>query len=357
MNIIHNHFGRGSSKNKRNDNDFHMRDGPKIDIKPGQVEEAVHYMAFNGAIDLSQLHFEAFPADGGDLDPSSALPSRSHTAHWDNESQQQHNNNNFNNSTTHVVRESFLDIAVFEVPERCTSRTCDLSRFGVGRIQQFSGATFLNLCHGGRLDLDLDVYRGYHTQLMVPQEGPMPQKVRYGKVTVPVPNRNYEVMIANCNDSGRKVQLTGQVIFDFDDDPVSQLDASSLAVLTLIAFAVCLFFSACSIRVRWGRGSGSDYMVVDDHDNTENDIAVNHVDGDNNSISYRDIPSHDDNERDGSTSSTDRNSSSYSDSNTIDYYPGDGIELAELDNNPNDDLSSDDEEGGHDLRLHTVPIV
>lgn len=338
MNFLHDHFHiPGPGTGGYNSNGNNNPSGHKIDINPGQVEEAVHYMAFNGAIDMSELHFQAFPNDYSLSSSSSFSPAANP---WGGGSPLYSSRPVYNQT----VKESFLDIAVFEVPDRCTSRTCDLSRFGVGKLEQFSGASFLNLCHDGRLYLDTDLYQGFHTQLMVPREGSMPHSLRHGKVNVPVPNKNYEVMIANCNDLGRRVRLNGQVIFDFDDSPASQMDAISLSVLTSVALAVCCLFSACSIRIRWGRNAGGDYMVVDeDEDDDGNDDAVEQQgDGNTNeSGSYSDSRNGRDN-----TGSTDRNDS-FSSSRD---YDGDGIELEEFDDEPTD-------EEDHDLRLHTVSIV
>ena len=349
MNILQ-HFGRG--KSKKNGNSDHVRrpSGPKMDIKPGQVEEAVHYMSMNGAIDLSELYFEALGVDefGNDIDPiSSSSSSQSNERH--HPQQPQH----FVDNSNRTVKESFLDIAVFEVPERCTSRTCDLSRYGVGKLTYVSGMKYLNLCSGGRLNIDPETFRGYHTNLMVPQNGPMPHKVRYGKVVVPAPNRNYEVMVANCNDYGRKVRLTGQVIFDFDSDPAVQLDSTSLAVLTLIALSVCMIFSACSIRIRWGNGNGTDYMVVNNGtDDDDNRDVVENVTNTSSPSSYSDnIIDNNNINGDNENRNSGHNSRSY-DSSSVEY-PEDGIELGEFSDSASSGTGSDygDE---HDLRLHTV---
>ena len=73
-------------------------DRPTSDISPGQVEEAVHYMSQNGYIDISFLRF------------ASSLS-------------KYHKGVQIQDGV-----ESFLDVAVFEVPEHCTSRNCDLSK-------------------------------------------------------------------------------------------------------------------------------------------------------------------------------------------------------------------------------------
>ncbi len=212
--------------------------GPKVYINPGQVEEASHYMQFNGAIDLSELTFTAFPYPDSDENDDFGV-------------------------------ESFLDIAVFPVPEHCTSRTCDLSEFGVGVQTYFNGLTFLNLCQGGRLWLNQNKFQGLYATLMVPMEGSMPEHIKKGKLLVSEKNQNFEVMIANCNPNGRRVSLSGQVVFEIDDDPLINLSFMSEVKLTLVALAVCMIFSLLSIRVRMGTQADHNYRLA----NPEEDPA------------------------------------------------------------------------------------
>jgi hypothetical protein len=220
--VLHHGHGDGGSENGSES---------KIGIKPGQVEEAVHSMQFKGAIDLSQLQFHAeSPFYGESVTPSV---------------------------------ESFLDIVIFEVPELCNSRTCDLSVYGVGVMEHFADMDFLSLCNDGRLQLDIDLFQGHHTSLMVPSEGEMPKHVNNGSFMVPVENRYYEVMIANCNEHGRKVTISGQV--EFDSGKQNGLSIESEVKLALVAFAICIFFSVISIRIRFGTQADYDYQLVQQH--------------------------------------------------------------------------------------------
>jgi hypothetical protein len=198
--------------------------GPHLSIAPGAIEEAVHYMQFSGDIDLSELYFSAEGQGTG--------------------------------------VESFVDIAVFEVPGHCTSHNCDLSQFGVGALTHFNGITFLNLCQAGRLMIDNNIFQGHHTQLMIPSEGPMPSHIKRsaGTFKVPIQNRYYDVMIANCNEHGRRIQLAGQVVFAFEDNLTPILTARSLTILTTVAFAVCLVLSLLSIKIERGTRSDWEYQ-------------------------------------------------------------------------------------------------
>jgi hypothetical protein len=194
--------------------------GPHLIITPGDVEEAVHYMQFTGDIDLSELTFTVETGGAG--------------------------------------IESFLDIAVFEVPPHCSSHNCDLSRYGVGEVTHFNGVAFLGLCQAGRLVIDRNIFQGHHTQLMVPSEDPMPSNINKsdGTFKVPVQDRNYNVILANCNDKGRPVSVTGQVVFDFEES-FTPVTPRTLIILTSVALAICLFFSALSIKI--DRGTRADW--------------------------------------------------------------------------------------------------
>ena len=90
-------FNRNDHDEDDNNNQD-QTDRPTSDISPGQVEEAVHYMSQNGYIDISFLRF------------ASSLS-------------KYHKGVQIQDGV-----ESFLDVAVFEVPEHCTSRNCDLSK-------------------------------------------------------------------------------------------------------------------------------------------------------------------------------------------------------------------------------------
>ena len=99
---------------KTGDYDDNTLHGPSIGIPAGQVKEDVHYMESRGSIDLSSLRFHA-----------DDYPQGAHSGIFGFDLQSNKTNEEH---TEHKNVESFLDIAVFEVPEHCTSRNCDLSK-------------------------------------------------------------------------------------------------------------------------------------------------------------------------------------------------------------------------------------
>jgi hypothetical protein len=183
-------------------------------LLPGEVEEAVNFMRLPGRIDLSGLTLYARPYD--------VIPSE--------------------------VDHTVIDIAVFPLPRGCNDHTCDLSKLGIGKREEFDGMPFLSLCHNGRLRIEKDYYGGHHTSIRVPVEGPMENHVKYGQVAVEHGGQDYEVLIANCDETGRKLQVTGQVVFDFSQDSA---DFGSPPPYHLVSISVFLFFAFCFVRVRF----------------------------------------------------------------------------------------------------------
>ena len=194
--------------------------GYSIVLEPGQIEEAVHFMQGRGTIDLSDLSFFAFPRE----------ETGSQT-----------------NST------SYVDIAIFPLPKGCSGgEKCDLSDLGVGKRETFDGISFLDLCHEGRLRLDTGIYKGHHAYIKVPNTGKMAKSVEYSQLAAEHGQRDYEVMIANCNLSGRKIRIQGQVLFDFSKDQHPKTNTlTPFPGHPLVSISVFLFFTVCFVRIRF----------------------------------------------------------------------------------------------------------
>ena len=102
---------------KTGDYDEVVLNGPSIGIPPGQVKEDVHYMESRGAIDLSELRFYA-----------DEYPQAAHSSlDFGVQSNKTYEEDQIKDKNVGGV-ETFVDIAVFEVPKHCTSRNCDLSK-------------------------------------------------------------------------------------------------------------------------------------------------------------------------------------------------------------------------------------
>mmetsp|Transcript_10558 Transcript_10558/g.20874 ORF Transcript_10558/g.20874 Transcript_10558/m.20874 type:complete len:325 (+) Transcript_10558:107-1081(+) len=274
---LNNNSGKNNDKGNKYGYDHF---GPTIVIPAGKVEEDVHYMESKGVINLSHLRFRAsnddqenngysnfniynkFNSNNNYNHNSNAITSNNNSITSNNNSTNlEGSSGGYNNDGGSSRIESFLDIAVFEVPEHCTSRNCDISKFGVGSLSHFNGMSYLTLCQAGRLKLDHNLFKGHHTQLMVPIEGPMPDQVkqyRSAKFSVPK-NKHYEVILANCHQRGRNVCVSGQVVFDLmgGNTMFNNLTAKSVTILTSVA--VMVFFALTILAVRVNRGTRSDF--------------------------------------------------------------------------------------------------
>ena len=175
--------------------------------------------------------------------------------------QQQHQNDDDTDNNTEDINTTYIDIAIFEVPNDCNSQKCDLTEYGVGILEHYDGIRFLNFCSPeGRLNINKDKFIGHHVELPVPTNGPMiTDHVNLDDSEIYIANagRTFEVMIANCNkQQGREINLYGQVVFDsIGLASNSEQDAAIVTTeihLMLFALAICVLFTLCSIRVNMG---------------------------------------------------------------------------------------------------------
>eukprot|EP00536_Pseudo-nitzschia_multiseries_P018272 jgi/Psemu1/70493/estExt_Genemark1.C_23270002 len=275
-----------NSNNDDDDDDGEFPIGPTIYVAPGQVKEDVHYMESRGFIDLSQLRFHAY-----DVQKTKNYNHYNYNYNYSNHNAfkldidgHNHNNNNHNrsdaignSSSSHEV-ESFVDIAVFQVPQHCTSQNCDLSKFGIGSLSRFGGTSslsYLNLCEGNRLKLDHDLFTGHHAQLVVPTEGRMPNQIHNNNrffdfnfvgsgFSVPTSGQHYEVLLANCDPNGKTIRVRGRVVFDLlddrdDENQILPAGAGAGAIAILVGVAALVFAILSVLAVRVNRGTRSDF--------------------------------------------------------------------------------------------------
>ncbi len=119
-----------------------------------------------------------------------------------------------------------------------------------------------------------DKFTGHATHLTVPAEGNMPDRIKqrqYNKIRMPE-TKHYEVMLANCAANGRKVRVSGQVVFDLVDDGVDSLTRQSLTVLVSVAAVIFCLFVILTVRVNMGTRADFErahYGLVPDDDDDE----------------------------------------------------------------------------------------
>jgi hypothetical protein len=269
--LFRNHLWKGS----RGEKAANEQQGVKIEIAPGQVEEAVRAIPFTGAIDVSGLNFYAYPRED-EMEMAKY-------ASVDDATTDSGTIAGMNEATTQAFEmDSIVDIAVFEVAnDQCTSQSCDISKYGVGQLEHFDQMAFMSLCKDGRLRINRDAFTGLHVEVRIPAHGVLPDRQIAdgdGIISVPESGCTYEVLIANCNKHGRKLLLTGQVLFDVDEG-ISQ-NVVPPTNLVLFGMAICLIFSFLNIRIRFGTRIESNYEEFSGQDDSHpGNVPVSNADG------------------------------------------------------------------------------
>jgi hypothetical protein len=224
-------------------------------LDPGKIEEALNFMARPGKIDVSGLKFDAAP----------------HQEEEGGETEDDHH------------PDTLLDIAIFELPSSCSNHNCVLSEAGIGRMEEYDGGRpFMNMCYNGRLFINGAIFKGRHIEIKVPARGAMRKYIKRGKFDVEKGGRYYEVVIANCNKSGRQVDIEGQIIFEFfvDDGPsrLSSIDLPDthylmVSISTFIFLVMCCFRVRCSSRNAYEQAAMEEEEVVVDVEMTGGEAA------------------------------------------------------------------------------------
>eukprot|EP00536_Pseudo-nitzschia_multiseries_P014511 jgi/Psemu1/38982/gm1.38982_g len=208
-----------------------------IVINPGQVEEVTHSVSLPGIVSLEELRFWAYVPDPHEnhheLNTDGYNRSKRESAQDPRQLPNDPSEVQHQPQLEHSKRKSnfsYIDIAVLEISTHCPSGlhpSCDLPSYGIGKVLQIDDTKRLFLCDetNGRLLIDHDIFRGYHTELHIPPSGMlMKDRItdpRAGNIpSFPSQDTKYEVLIANCDQqaygTGRNVGLSGQVVFESD---------------------------------------------------------------------------------------------------------------------------------------------
>jgi hypothetical protein len=122
---------------------------------------------------------------------------------------------------------SALDIAVFHLPEECSSsRTgCDWTELGIGARSEdgkdlryccTAETMSIGLCRGtqkGRLIMDAEKFQGKHRLINIPAQGEYTNHLKYGRFEEPDKSGKFIVVFANCNEEGRPVIVEGHTVW------------------------------------------------------------------------------------------------------------------------------------------------
>lgn len=114
---------------------------------------------------------------------------------------------------------------VFNEPASCsnTRAGCSWVRLGIGSADDAgirwccsSDAIDLGYCSASQLDrliVNATLFQGQHRFVDIPPSGDFSGHVKYGLLEETSPSGQYVLVIANCKDAGRAVQVSGEYIW------------------------------------------------------------------------------------------------------------------------------------------------
>jgi len=122
---------------------------------------------------------------------------------------------------------STVDVIAFHVPDECarSKAGCDWTELGVGasdgngslRWCCSDDAVSLGFCRAdtqyGRLIIDKTKFQGDHRVLAIPASGHIERTITDGRMDFKTEDGRYVMIIANCNDFGRDLEVTGSYEF------------------------------------------------------------------------------------------------------------------------------------------------
>lgn len=135
------------------------------------------------------------------------------------------------NTRSHIIQ--YVDIVLFHEPPTCanTRLGCDWTELGVGANDGVGNlrwccsddASSLGLCAGpkneGRLIIDPERFKGFHTFLGVPPSGEWKRKIKTGMYDLGENKEGtgtgkYVLVVSNCNDEmGRNLTVSGEYVW------------------------------------------------------------------------------------------------------------------------------------------------
>jgi hypothetical protein len=156
---------------------------------------------------------------------------------------------------------SVVDIVLFELPAYCanTKEGCSWPSLGIGT---YAGglawccdaeAVEMGICENstealGRLIVTKN-FTGFHRSVNVPAEGEMTETVEDGDFRI-VNTGKWVVALANCNERGRDVVLTGYVVFESEGGylPGELFPYMYFSIAITAIYAVLFFWYLCLMR-------------------------------------------------------------------------------------------------------------
>jgi len=154
-------------------------------------------------------------------------------------------------------RDTVIDVMFFHEPSDCTKTAdgCDWTLLGVGTKNSYGEVQYCcteegvssGVCENksvGRLIIDPELYKGEHRPLLVPPSGEFSSGVNIPVMPTKQGTGMYTLAIANCNDFGRDMFISGQYIWKSKGGylPGNLFDEWHFFIFFLIGYTGLLFW-------------------------------------------------------------------------------------------------------------------
>lgn len=152
--------------------------------------------------------------------------------------------------------DTYIDLIFFHEPSKCynTKEGCDWTEYGIGTTDSDGGTRWccsseaieLHLCDDsmlGRLITD-DRFAGEHRPVRVPGAGDWEGKVELPVLRTDDGTGHYTLVLANCNDYGRDINIEGQYIWQSKGGylPGDLFNEWRFFIFALIGYSVLLYW-------------------------------------------------------------------------------------------------------------------
>eukprot|EP00590_Aulacoseira_subarctica_P009913 CAMPEP_0172417584 /NCGR_PEP_ID=MMETSP1064-20121228/4121_1 /TAXON_ID=202472 /ORGANISM="Aulacoseira subarctica , Strain CCAP 1002/5" /LENGTH=559 /DNA_ID=CAMNT_0013156027 /DNA_START=141 /DNA_END=1820 /DNA_ORIENTATION=+ len=188
---------------------------------PMYIHYSEGYLVVPGSLDLSGLLFST--SDDGYYQKKNRTENITTTSTSSSSSSGDDLVNDDGKPNRQLQGSSKIDIVVFREPDDCHRSTsgCDWTKLGVGASDSYGNlrwccandAIQLNMCTGkndyGRLILNASLFKGSTRSITIDANGKQEIHVSSPLLSVDEGSGNYVMVMANCNDEGRTVDVAG----------------------------------------------------------------------------------------------------------------------------------------------------
>jgi len=155
-----------------------------------------------------------------------------------------------------------IDVVLFRQPSKCarSKAGCDWTELGVGKSDVYGNvrycctldASSIGLCNAdnnkelGRLIIDEDLFKGKKSSIFLPKSGDVNKTMGNPHFLAQEGDGQYALVLSNCNDSGRNVNISGPHIWKSKHGFLpANLNVEWMFYIILTILYFCLFLWFC----------------------------------------------------------------------------------------------------------------